>query len=996
MFQATEHFIVNARSMKGRLLRRSWIGGAILISLLALFAASLPRFRKSAKLDSQVLVEAGIALQHNRPAEALQQATTYLRQVPQSAAARYVAGQAAERLGRREEALQLLQGVSKKDGSDAAVDAAVLAGNLNLDSGRAWDAEQCYRHALSHRPRDVTANRKLVFLLTVEGRRWESRPHLLELVGQRQNNLEELLILGALWSDYELVPELDRFRKERPDDPLPLLGLARVAARKQDFSEALRLLEPVIEAYPSLVEAHAWLGFAHLQTTNGTAELTKWDAALPPAASEHPMIWLVRGMGAEQLGQKGAAIRCFGEALSRDASYELAAFRLSRALAAVDDVENSAILLRRTNELFNLAARLRHLHKDGKGGIQSFREVAQSLDALGRIPEAAAWYSLVQEMDSSHSWASEEAARLHELAASQKNSRSLVKAESALKLDLAKYPLPQWPKMPAAAITMGSALSHVRFVDAAADAGIEFSYFNGDEPGDARLLGTTGGGVAVVDYDGDGWPDIYFAQGTRWPVHPAATSPVDKLFRNLGNGKFEDVTLAAGLGDGGYSQGVAAGDFDNDGFADLYLANLGVNRLYHNNGDGTFTDIALQAGITRIQWTTSCLIADVSGDGLPDLYDVNYVEGDALTRRCPGGPCAPHLFPGEADRLLLNLGDGEFRDISRLAQLTGKNGKGLGIVAADFTANGKLSLFVANDGTANFFYENVTPDGDPVPRFVENGTLSGLAYDRNGVAQASMGVAADDATGDGHIDLFVTNFYDDANTFYVPEASGRMYRDQTVEFGLRESSLRLLGFGTQFIDGDLDGWRDLILTNGHVQDHTKVGIPYKMRAQYYHNLEGKAFQELHADTLGPFFDQLLLGRGLARLDWNRDGREDVAISHIGSPAALLTNQTSPAGHFLTLQLRGITGSRDAIGTIVRLKCNGRTLTRQLTAGDGYQASNQRQLVFGLGDSTQNAELEIRWPGGATQTFTDVAVDAEYIAVEARGTLVKCVSSAKKK
>ncbi len=972
---------------------RNCFVAALLLGILAAVGGFL-WFGRSREPDSQTLLAASEALEDNRPRDALRHARQYLVDAPQSSSAIYVAAQAAEKLGQNAEALEFLAGLSADDDSAAAIDAAILAGKLHLDQGHAWDAELRYRHALSHRPHDVMANRKLVFLLTVEGRRWESRPYLRELVSQQQNTVEELIVLGDLWPNYNLKADLDRFRKERPDDPLPLLGFARLAALRHDFSEARELLGPVIRAYPDLVEAHAWLGFTLVQEPQGAADLAAWEAALPTAAPEHPMIWLVRGIGAAQLGQPEAAVRCFGEALRLDPNYDLAAYQLSRALAAVNETASAAIVRRRTDELYELAAILKNIHKDEKTGGEPFRKVARSMESLGRLREAWAWYVLIHALDPTQSWASDEATRLQgRLTGSQSHCLSLAEAEPDLKLDFTKYPLPKWPEAPRPAVAnVNSNLTPgVRFVDSAAEAGIDFTYFNGDEPKNARLLGTTGGGVGVVDYDCDGWPDIYFTQGTGWPVDPTAASPLDKLYRNLGNGRFEDVTQVAGLGDNRYSQGVAAGDFDNDGYPDLYLANLGVNRLYHNNGDGTFTDIAPRAGIVKNQWTTSCLVADLSGDGLPDLYDVNYVEGDALTRRCPGGPCAPHLFPGQDDRLLLNWGDGTFRDITRPAQITGKNGKGLGIVAADFTTTGKLSLFVANDGTPNFFYENVTPTGEPIPRFAENGVLSGLAYDRNGIAQASMGVAADDATGDGLIELFVTNFYNDSNTFYVPEAPGRIYSDLTPEFDLRESSLRLLGFGTQFIDGELDGWPDLILTNGHVQDHTKAGIPYKMRAQYYRNLEGKVFQELRADTLGPFFDQLLLGRGLARLDWNRDGREEAVISHVGSPAALLTNQTSPTGHFLTLQLRGITRSRDAIGAIVRLKTAGRTLTRQLTAGDGYQASNQRQLVFGLGGSDHVDELEIRWPGGAAQYFAVVAPDAEYIAVEGRETLVRRIS-----
>lgn len=975
---------------KGRGTRRNWFF-ALAAVLAVVLAIALVLWMRALPPSPKLLEEARLALVQQRDADALRLATSYLARAPESVAARFYAAESAHRLGRSDEALKFLEHILPEDASEQAIEAFILAANIHFLQGHAWEAEQRYRQALKHRPRDVYLNRQMSFLLTVEGRRWESRPHLLELVSQRQNTLEELILLGDIWPDYALAAELQRFRKASPHDPLPLLGLARTAARHQETASALEMLRQVVKRYPHLVEAHAWLGWTLLQSAEGTAELASWEAQLPAGAADHPMIWLVRGMGAEQTEQREAAVRCFWEAFSRDPNYELAAYQLSRALTAIKEDDNADLLRERTEQLYKLAALLKRVHSDRddlarlSGGVASLAEVAEMLESLGRTTEARAWYDVIAAADPTMTWAQAEAERL-----AAETARPMADGDAPLQLDFSGYPLPEWPQssQAAAAGPLNSAAAAVRFVDSAAACGIEFTYFNGDVADDARLLGTTGGGVAVLDYDGDSWPDLYFTQGCSWPIDPAKPPLHDRLFRNSGNGRFEDVTQAAGLGDLGFSQGAAIGDFNNDGHPDIYLANVGANRLYVNNGDGTFTDIAPEAGITSDDWTTSCLIADLNGDALPDLYDVNYVGGDALTRRCQSGPCPPHLFPAQDDRLLLNWGDGTFRDVTRQAGIRGERGKGLGIVAADFDASGRLSLFIANDGTPNFFYRNETAPGNAVPRFAENGVKSGLAFDRAGSFQACMGVAADDANGDGFLELFVTNFYNESNTLYVPEVPGEFYSDRTIELGLRDGSLQMLGFGTQFIDGELDGWPDLILTNGHVQDLSKQGVPYRMRAQYYRNLGGEHFTELNPESLGPFFQEGRLGRGLARLDWNRDGREDVAISHTGSPAALLTNQTNPTGHFLAIQLRGVTSSRDAIGASVRAEAGGRTLVRQLTGGDGYQASNQRQLVFGLGNATQIDRLEIRWPSGITQIFSNVAADTEYLAVESADSLVR--------
>jgi hypothetical protein len=333
----------------------------------------------------------------------------------------------------------------------------------------------------------------------------------------------------------------------------------------------------------------------------------------------------------------------------------------------------------------------------------------------------------------------------------------------------------------------------------------------------------------------------------------------------------------------------------------------------------------------------------------------------------------------------LSRGDGTFENVTRSSGVDVPNGYGLGIVAADFDGSGRLNLFVANDETANFYFVNHTDRPGGTLRFVEQGLLAGLAFDADGLAQACMGIAAGDADGDGLVDLYVSNFYNESDTLYVQQPGG-LFIDKTRAAGLRDPAFAPLGFGTQFIDGELDGLRDLVLTNGHIDDLRVIGQPYEMSPQYFRNIGGGKFQELAAASLGKFFEGKYLGRGLARLDWDRDGKEDFAVSHIRSPAALVLNRTEKTGHYLSLCLRGITADRDAIGTSVRVSVGEKTWTQQLTAGDGYQASNERRLVFGLGETSKIDRLHVRWLTGTEQTFTDVPADAEYIILEGRPSL----------
>jgi hypothetical protein len=556
--------------------------------------------------------------------------------------------------------------------------------------------------------------------------------------------------------------------------------------------------------------------------------------------------------------------------------------------------------------------------------------------------------------------------------------------------------LPRWDATAAGTGPRATAASNehrARFTDVAASAGLRFQYFTGAVAATRgkRMYEFTGGGIAVLDYDGDGWPDLYLTQGCAWPPREGAAEHLDRLYRNRGDGTFEDVTERAGLREARFSQGVTVGDFDNDGHPDLYVANIGANRLFRNHGDGTFEDVTELSGTAGNRWTTSCLLADLNGDTWPDIYAVNYLSGDDLFDRiceAPGGQleiCPPHIFAAAQDQLYINLGDGRFEEQTDSAGIAIPQGKGLGIVAADFEGSGRLSLFIANDAVPNFYFVNQTPQRGGKLAFVEQGLASGLALNASGNPQACMGIAAGDADQDGRLDLFVTNFYQESNTLYLQQAPN-LFADATRAAGLEEPSFLMLGFGTQFLDGDLDGRPDLVVANGNVGEDPELRIPYRMRPQYFANLGGEAgarFAELPAAKAGPYFAGEYLGRGLARLDWNRDGREDFAVTHLDAPAALLSNETPRKHHFLALHLRGVASDRDAIGSTVRVTAGARTWVRQLTAGDGYQASNQRMLLFGLGSEAQVQQVEIRWPSGGVQTYADLPVDREWLLIEGR-------------
>ncbi len=897
----------------------------------------------------------------------------------------------------REEALLHLDQV-KDDGSASALNAIGNAGDLLFQLDRLTEAERRFRRILEIDPKSLLARKRLATLLALAGRRLEASQFYFEIIKSGKFDTHELALLGDIEQVFENPELVDHLAKPSPDDPCLLQAAARYALFRHESTKALRLYRKLVHLRPQDIDVQA--GFGRALIDAGTdEEFLKWHSSQPSAADAHPDIWDVRGRFAQKRNEHCVAIRCYLEAIRRDPNLRHAHYQLTALLHRLGDDERSNLFQQRTDQLNALSDTLALIHIDSSRS-DLLERAGRLSSALGRPWETWGWLQATASIPDRR----ELRGQADRLMRSFNADTPLVLPEGQLAslFDFSKFPLPDWegptPTAGRELLLTGSRwIQGIQFKDTAHEAGLDFTYFNGHDPNvvGMQIWEGPGGGVAVLDYDGDHWPDLYFTQGCDWPPQSGQTKYVDRLFRNLGNNQFLDVTAASDLGDASFSHGATVGDYDSDGFPDLYVCNIGSNRLSRNCGDGTFMDVTSESGLTDTGWSTSGLIADLNGDALPEIYDVTYLSGrEPFEHVChdkqrDNSPrtCSPAVFQAEQDRLFLNRGDGTFADISAQAGIHAPDGKGLGIVAGDFDGTGRLSLFVANDTTANFLFINRTASPSEAPSFLEQGILSGCAFDLSGKAQASMGVAADDADGDGLTDLFVTNFYNEYNVLYR-QLPGGGFCDTSNTARLKEPSLAKLGFGTQFIDGDLDGWPDLVVANGHVDDFRSHGIPFRMQAQFFANLGAGRFAELPAKQMGDYFQQELLGRGLARLDWNRDGREDFAVSNLNSPACLVTNQTAETGHFLALQLRGVESNRDAIGTVVKITAAGQTRTKQLTAGDGYQASNQRQLLFGLGNDVVVKELFVRWPSGREQTFLNVTGDSEYMLVEGRTDLAR--------
>ncbi len=512
------------------------------------------------------------------------------------------------------------------------------------------------------------------------------------------------------------------------------------------------------------------------------------------------------------------------------------------------------------------------------------------------------------------------------------------------------------------------------------------------------ILETVGSGVALLDYDNDGWLDIYLVNGSTYDAESGrATPPHSALFHNNHDGTFTDLAAKAGVTNDRWGFGVAVGDYDNDGWPDIYVSNFGKNRLYHNNHDGTFTDVAEKAGVTLGNWSTGPTFGDYDGDGRLDLFVPGYVHYDIEHPPIPGTSavafstcdfrgikvmCGPRGLVGEPDHLFHNNGDRTFTDVSDKAGVSDKNAYyGLTAVFADLNNDGKVDLVVANDSTPNYLYVN---KGNGT--FEDASYASGYALNENGKETASMGIAVGDYLNNGRLDLYNTVFSDDYNPLYRNEGEAT-FTDVGYPAGIAEVTIPFLGWGTGFLDYDNDGWRDLFVANGHVYpgvDQSDWGTTFAQRPLLFHNLTAGKF-ELVAPVKGTGLAQTVVSRGAAFGDLFNDGKIDVVINQLDGTPVLLRNVNSDRHHWVSLKLIGGPKSpRDAVGTTVYLTASRIRQRGDVISGGSYASSNDPRLHFGLGDSSLIDELEIHWPDGSLQRtgLTD-GVDRFYVIEEGK-------------
>lgn len=530
-----------------------------------------------------------------------------------------------------------------------------------------------------------------------------------------------------------------------------------------------------------------------------------------------------------------------------------------------------------------------------------------------------------------------------------------------------------------------------QFLEVSATAGIRFSLTSGGPEKRYIIEAKGGGGIAWFDYDNDGYPDLFLVNGSTFEHWKRGDSPRSRLYHNNGDGTFTDVSAASGLDHTGWGMGVCVGDYNNDGYDDLYLTYYGGNVLYRNNGNGTFSDVTDRAGVRGHGWGMGCAFGDYDNDGRLDLYVANYVDVDIARLGEPGSApnctyrsiatfCGPRGLPGGRDILFHNNGDGTFADVTEKAGIDPGQYFGLGVVMADYDRDGRLDIYVANDSTPSSLYHN---NGDGT--FTDVGVPAGVAYSGEGQEQAGMGTDFGDYDNDGWLDLVKGNFSDDTNNLYHNNRDGT-FTDVTYPAGIGDVTWPFTTFGAKFLDYDNDGWKDIFFANGQTfpqMDRYPTGITYAERNLLFHNRHDGKFDEVGLRA-GPGLALKKVSRGLATADYDNDGDLEIMVSNMNDSPELLRHARENPGHSVVVKTLGTQSNRDGIGTKVTLVAGGLTQYDEVRSGGSYLSSSDLRVHFGLGAGTKIDRLELRWPSGQMDVVPSPPIDHLLVVKEGQG------------
>lgn len=890
---------------------------------------------------------------------------------------------AARILAKRNNLSGAMQMISKIDRNDpeAGLPALGQLAEWQAQSGNLREAERNVEAVLMAYPAAVSPNRLLADIYHAQGRRWEAYRVTERLIRLGDFSTPDLMHCIDTREPVDMPVLRDAARGFAPEDPYTKFSQLRMLIGANRWSDAVDDLKTIATENPELLEPWIWYGEALVETERWS-DVDGWLANAPKGHQRHPEYWYVLGRIQEHGLAFEQAARCYSESLRIDRRNVAAMQALSSVLAAMHQQDLAADVRAEAGKLVRIKDLFQQIQR-GLGQQKAFIEIANLYRELEDPLGAFGWDAIVL--------ADERKPFPPEFIAIQKNLRSGQKIDCRI---LSKLPVDDWPLPDARPIApeltdnrniASSQETPIRLRDVAAERGIRVSYLNGAEPGRGwATIEGLGGGVSAIDFDRDGWVDLYFSQAGDNPMKPAPDYQPKSLYRSIRSETFVDIANVAWVAHRGYGQGTGVADIDQDGFDDLLIADLGQIACFRNQGDGTFESIPLPQAPAPAHWNSSIQAADLNGDSLPDIVQGQYIHGeDVFTRRCPTSQnpdlifCHPKRFEPGKSRILFNDGRGSWALAPQAILDSLVDGYALGTLITDLDGNGSNDLFFANDVSPNHLL--LSREEDRQLTFDEVGMQAGVAVDALGRSQASMGIACGDQNRDGRLDLIVTNFRFEDSTLYLQISPG-VFIDGTRTARLGEPTREWLSFGCQLADLDNDGWLDFITVNGHIDMLT----PWKMPPQVLVNRQGK-FEWLRTPSPGDYFDRDNVGRSLTMADLNRDGRLDFAATHLDRPAALLVNEsTSSSNTFLQLELIGTQSQREATGAQIAIRSGDQRWVAPLSVGDGFYGTNERLVHIGLGNTAQVDTLEIAWPSGLREVYQDLQPGQRYRAIESLG------------
>ncbi|QDV81731.1 FG-GAP-like repeat-containing protein [Planctomycetes bacterium TBK1r] len=895
-------------------------------------------------------------------------------------------------------ACELLRSIPPSD-LTAFVDAALLAADLYLDLGQYAEAEASLEqvielNATMDAPRINAVYHRLTALLNNQGRRIDAAKYLRRLARSGDITEKELFAMNTYGEAFIDVS----MPKPSFHGALPPAALAEAKRlrREGELEQARVLIEQLSQRFPQSTPIAAFRCRIYADLKLDTM-LDAYLQSLPPGIQREPEYWYALGTRMQSLNRHPEAVRCFVEAVRLDETDRFSFLALARSLQTLGKATEAECASRRFS-LLHEAAIITSKIGGEPGTVAELSRLSEILDALNRPWEAIAWRQVSLK---THGGSDEWSRRVSEQRNALENSEQAASDPTADQDHFASCGIApeDWPLPPASAIAADdsrdrsgdaideSRVTEIKLNNVAAEVGLFFQYDSGDDPADNTQLlhQLTGGGIGVIDFDLDGSPDIYFTQGGGDAFDAGGSEP-NQLFRNLPTGAWVSVATDAGTADLGYGQGVAVADINQDGFPDMILANIGPNVVYQNNGDGTFRRQPMAAPDARGDWTSSIACGDLSGDHLPEIVEINYIDDPtALTIGCTPekDACNPSVFRPAIDRAWQIRPDGQILRWDGFVAMDEKPNYGFAAVIANFDDRNGNDLFIANDTEFNHFWLSHRDSQSAPVTLRESAQITGCAFGLLGQRQGCMGIAAGDFDRNGLLDLHITNFWNQAADLYSQEIPG-VFTNVNAKRGMYEDTRMTVGWGTQAIDFDRNGWLDLPVLNGNVTDHRHRGRAYQMQPQFF---RGDADGFELKNPADRYWSTPALGRTMAVLDFNRDLKPDLVTNHLDAPAALLENQTATE-NALQLELIGTSSERDAIGAKVTLTIGDQSWVGWMVGGDGLLCSNEPMIDFGIGPHESIEQIVIDWPSGRSQRFSDVEANHRYLVIEGESGLYR--------